>query len=190
MATEKTRYKIPPDAEAGIYARAGEGKTLAEICNWLEQTHGVRVSPTAIRKKLAKRRAEREVVAKAVVREQLSKTVLSDIDVLDVEKGRLRKLARRLFRTLTAPVPKGLDEVQQLLIRAALSDTGELYLKTVDRLTKVVHTKLHYSGADAPDDPLVALADAERRLTGRLDRLAAKRREDEAPPGDRSDSGG
>lgn len=185
-----TPIKITEEMLPGIYALAAKGKSLTQICAALLESHGVTVSPSAVRKHLTKRRVEREVVAKATVREQLAKTVLSDIDVLDSEKRRLRRLAGRLYATAAKPLPPGLDAVDELAARAAIGATCELYLKTVDRLTKVVHTKLHFAGADAPDDALTSLADAARRVDSRLDRLAATGSEKEVPPGDSPEPGG
>ncbi len=176
MAAEKTRNKIPPDAESGILEQAGKGRSLREICDWLETTHGVRVSPNAIRKKLAKGRADREVIAKAVVRERIVKTVTSDIDQLDRDTRRLKRLATSLYKLA---LRKPLAEVGR-------TTTSQVYAAIVEQVRKLVDLKLHYSGADTPDDPLAQLADAERRVTGRLDRLAAARGESAAPAGDRA----
>ena len=173
--------KIPPDAEPGIYARAGEGKTLAEICEWLHKTHGVRVSPTAIRKKLAKRRKEREVVAKAVVREVIAKTVTTDLDVLAKQQGRLAKLATRHFN-------RALKNEQGEFERKSPT---ELYCLVVEQLRKVAETKLHFSGADAPDDAFADIRAAEARLARGMAGVRARLKESGVPlPDDAPGEGG
>lgn len=167
---EKNRFKIPPDAEAGILERAGKGDSLREICAWLEKTHGISVTPTAIRKKLTKRRAEREVVAKAVVREHIAKTVTSDLEHLDRERNRLSILSTKLFNS--ALKSRGFRR----------KESADSYRGVVDCLRKVIDTKLHYSGADTPDDGASELAAAEERLTSKLARLRASETGD--VPGD------
>ena len=69
--------------------------------------------------------------------------------MLEKERGKLARLADKLL---------DLDGKEPDLSRV------DLYLKTVDRLTKVVDTKLHYSGADQPDasEPKSLTADAIR----------------------------
>lgn len=165
-AAEKAAHKIPPNLEPAILEQAGLGKSLRQICDWLASTHDVHVGPTSIRKKLAKGRAERDVVAKAIVREKLAKTVLSDIDVLELEKRRLRKLARLHF-----------EEAIHGVNRVLGKSSTELYCLVTEHLRKVVDTKLHYSGADTPDDGVAELLAAERALASGMAGVAERLRQ-------------
>lgn len=117
--------QIPPKFEADILAKAGEGLTTRAIAAWLKETHNVDTSHKTVAKLIARHRAERADVAKAIVREQLGKTVNADIARLEQIRAGLAKRAAKA---------KGPE----------FAKLTELELKAIDR-------KLHYAGADTED---------------------------------------
>lgn len=119
--------RIPPALEDAVFAKAGEGLSSRQIVAWLLATHEVSTSHTTVSKLLAKRRTERADVAKAVVREQLGKSLNADIARLEEIRADLAKRA------------SGAADTRDFV------KLTELELKAIDR-------KLHYSGADAPDE--------------------------------------
>lgn len=149
--------KIPPDREADILAKAGEGWSHQRITDWLAQEHGVRVSRVAVTKLLGRLQSERADTAKAVVREKLAAQLGPGLDVLAAQTEKVRRLANRLYARAKTN-------------QKAVSP----FLKAVEQLRKNVDTQLHYSGADTPDDSLSALADAERRFLDKLARAAGQ----------------
>lgn len=142
--------KIPPNLQTELVARATEGWSSQQIADWLKTEHGVDVSHAAVRKRLAATRTDRAEAAKLVVRETLSRTLGEDIRCLD----ELRIEAVR--RCKAAPD----DKTWALL---------------ADQARKLIDTKLHYSGADQPDDP---------KLSGLADFLGTVLRAESAGDGD------
>lgn len=163
--------KIPPEREADILAKAGEGWPHHQIAAWLLSEHQVEVSRQAISKLLARVQGERSQVAKAIVREHLARTLTPDLDLLDEQTANVRELAKSLFER----AKKNSKRVPR-------------YLRVVEQIRRNVHTKLHFSGADQPDNATSYVA-VERRL---LERVARAVREGEGPPvpGDPSDPDG
>lgn len=134
--------KLSPDLERIVLAKAGEGMTTDAIAAMLGAEYSIRISGQAIRKRLAQTRIERGVVATAIARESLRPAVLDDLGVLARERGRVRRLATMMYREATS------DE-RSVGGRAVF---GDLYLKALDRLVKIIDTRLHYAGADAGAD--------------------------------------
>ncbi len=129
---------IPPNLEPAVLAKAGEGLSTRQIAEWLSSEHAVRASHVAVASLLKATKAERADAAGAIARKALSTHVLSDLDVLARERIRLQKLARRLYHS-----------------------DPDLYLKAVDRLVKVVESKLHFAGVDSERADVTKLSDEE-----------------------------
>lgn len=144
------RSKLTPALEREVMEKAGEGWSARRIADWLKAERSVTMRFQGIAEFLAKTRTERADVAKAIVREKLTPHVTRDIDRLEKHAAKLDAMADRLA-----------------------DGDPELYLKAVEQLRKVTDTKLHYSGADTPDDSLSDLAAAEQRVAGKLARLLA-----------------
>jgi hypothetical protein len=111
--------RITGDMVAGMLKLAGSGKSAAEIAAWILAEHKVKVSDRAVRQHLAKVAKDREPLAKAVVQEQLSKTLTADITALDRLLGRAHQVE------LDAGNPEKLEELDKELARLALSDIEE-----------------------------------------------------------------
>lgn len=140
--------KITAELEPEVLRKATEGWSAERIAAWLFTAHKVQISGTAIRKRLTQTRTDRADVAKVIVREVLGKSIPEDL-------ARLERLALKAEK-----------------LAGDCEHDPALWAKLADQVRKFTETKLHFSGADTPDDSLSSLADAESRLSGRLDRLA------------------
>jgi hypothetical protein len=150
--------KITPAVEPEILAKAALGWPTRKIAEWLGTEHGIRVSFQAVAQMLEKTRDERADIAKTVVREKLAAQLCPDLDILGKWLAKLDAVAEDL----------------------GVSDP-ELLLKYVEQIRKIIDTKLHYSGADTPDDSLSELAAAHARVQARLQRLIDAEAEAERP---------
>jgi hypothetical protein len=134
--------KISPDLEQVILAKAGEGLPIRAIAAWLLSEHKVKIAPSAVAKRLAKIRDERSEVTKAVVAIKLAGHVTADLDILARELRRLGIGAGRLYRTAMALSGNMVDEA-----------SWELYLKSSDRISKLVEMRMKYAGAEENKGP-------------------------------------
>jgi hypothetical protein len=138
------KNKIPPNLTEDILERAGTGRSGAEIAAWLGQVHGIKVSGRAVLGLLRKIRDERQPIAKAVLTEQLGKTLTSDLRALD---GILDRAAA---------------------IEREARDAGERdeALRAQDRQLRALELRLKLSGAGEPDEPerLVVVLPAQRPI--------------------------
>lgn len=123
---------IPPNLERDVLSQAGKGKTTREIAAWLAEK-GVQVSHKTVAKLLARHREERADVAKVVVREELQKTLPSDLRRLEEIRADLQDEADGLKDKKTGKVPAN-ERGSYLQLRRAELDT--------------IRVKLHFSGAD------------------------------------------
>jgi len=129
--------KLTPDHEKRILALAGSGKTNRQIAADLA-TSGLTVSHTAIGRFLSRTKASRADAAKNVVREKLVGGLTEDLDRLELEASRLAKMARKLGTKIEDDEATAKEHLR--------------YFRVVDRLAKLTDLKLHYAGADTPDD--------------------------------------
>lgn len=200
--------KISPALEKEILAKATEGASSRAIAAWLHTERGVKVSPQAVQRVLKLSSQTRAEVARAVVREKLSKTVISDLDRLGREQTRVEKLTKRLYRVavrsldtlerLSGAQPKTqtvdqmidsmsakptVEEIQMAV--AVVHDAADAALKATDRATKLAALKLKLSGADpdAGKEPEPVDDDEFRRKVSSLaDRLASAREKGAGAP--------
>src|SRR3990167_4247151 len=128
---------IPPASESEVLAKAGEGWTTRRISQWLKDEKGIEASHATVAKLLAKARSFRADVAKVVVREELGKTLLTDLEHLEAIRADLAERAKECL--LPADV-NGQRIVNPMAFTA--------YLKTRELEVKVIDRKLHYAGAD------------------------------------------
>lgn len=155
--------KLPPDLIPEILTRAGQGFTTRQISEWLFTDHAVKYSHASVANLLKATRTERADVAKEVVREHLGRHLNRDLERLETIRAAIARKVRGLGRKT------GKDAI------AAWARLLELEVKVIDR-------KLHYAGADVPDDPDDAIALAGQRLAGKLDRLLAESSQDSGEP--------
>lgn len=186
---------IPPDLEPEVLAKYGEGWRSRKIAEWLKVEHGVECSHAAVARIVAHARTERADVAKDVVREKLSKTLTTDLDVLEAELRRVEKLSARLHKRAhqDLDILEKPSEADYNALRTAMLGADRMVARALEAsatLTGIAKTKLHFAGADAPDDSLDELSQAEQRLASKLDQLAANSGANEGDPGDRSDASG
>jgi len=118
---------IPAELHGFVLAKAGSGKGSVDIARALQTEHGLKVSAKTVERLLRRIRKVRAEVTKAVVREALAPGLTRDIQ-------RLEQLVRKTMRR----IPGAADDFA--------------YCKLVEQVRKLVETKLHYSGADQPDD--------------------------------------
>lgn len=120
---------LPANLESEVLAKAAENMSVRQISAWLETAHATKVSAATISRFLAKRRTERADVAKAVVREQLGKTLNADLSRLEEIRAELQASAQDPENSISE------------------------YVKITELEVKVIDRKLHYSGAGEPDQP-------------------------------------
>jgi len=184
--------KLTPALERDVLARAAGGESADAIAVWLKKAHKVVISGRALRNRLRATREERSEVVKAVVREKLAPMVASDLDHLErirTEIAEDRVLARGLITKLAKGEATTEAEAGSWDVREAMVWSKQ-YVKLTELELKAVDRKLHYAGADAPDDPNAELASAAERLDSRLDRLAPSPGETEAAAGARAEPDG
>lgn len=145
-----TISKISAELEGEILAQAARGMSSRAIAEWLETERGVHISNVAIAKRLAQTRVERGDVAKAVTREALRPIILSDLEVLQEQRDRLVRMSGDLY---------GVDH--------------EVFLKTQDRLTKVIETRMKFAGVDGQDEVEHMSDDKLRELAAKAMRVLA-----------------
>jgi hypothetical protein len=153
-------FAIPPDLESELLAKAASGHTTRQLSAWLLEAHAVDASHAAVARLLAKHRDARADIAKSVVRENLARTLTTDLDVLAKHVAKLDALADR-----------------------SADGEPEFYLKAVEQLRKLVDTRLHYAGADQPDTQSDELASLGERAARRL-LLAIASSDEESALGD------
>jgi len=188
--------KISPKLEKEMLAKAADGLSAGEIVTWFLKDHGIKISRAAIGKRLHQTRVERSEVAKAVVREHLTKTVVSDLDRLAEEQQRVERLGRRLYGIADKAVgaierAQAGEKVDAFELEAAMQAApsfSALAFRSTAEASRLAQARLHYSGADADDEGASEVAEAERRVRGRVDSIAASLREGQADPDDRDDS--
>lgn len=137
--------RIPTEKHAEILRRAATGESSDAIAAWLT-LEGIEVTGRSIRKMLEKRRTERADVTKAIVRDELGKTLTADLSEMD-------DLLRRA-RAIEDAVAPGVDEDG----RPTKGDPA-LALKAIEQQRKIIDTRLHYSGAGEPDAGASTLGD-------------------------------
>ena len=139
---------IPSTLHGQILDKAGEGLGVRAITEWLLEAHGVKSNRTTVSQLLKGLKADRAVIATAVVREELSTTLTADIHRLE-----------RLIKKTLAKVRRE-------------EDVG-MYCRLVDQTRKLIETKLRYSGAADGEDKQPA-ANADSPLMLAMSRLRAE----------------
>lgn len=118
---------IPENLHKIVLDLAGQGKTTRAIADELVAKHGHKTNFSTVARLLKSLRKDRAEISKAVVREELSSTLTSD----------LQRLERFAKRVAVRASKKGCDNMS--------------FAKLVDELRKITETKLKFSGADEPD---------------------------------------
>jgi hypothetical protein len=142
---------IPPGLEGAVLSQYLAGKSHRQIAAWLLTEHKIEITYRSVGRFLATTRQNSAVESKAAINAAAAGGALDDLGRLDVH-------ARLLHETA--------------LKQHAAGDLKG-YRLTVEQLRKVAHTRLHFSGADAPSDDAAAYADAANSVTSRLARLVA-----------------
>lgn len=150
--------------EGEILEKAASGLRSNAISEWLFATHGITISASAIRKRVQGVRLERREVTQAAAVEALTRVVLSDLDVLEAERRRARKLATKLYKLAMTDSDTAVN-----------GEAAELYLKALDRVTKLVDMRLHYAGVDADIDPEAASDEQLQELVKKAVKVLEKR---------------
>lgn len=140
MANEK----ITPEHEAAIKRLKGKGQTTRQIAEAMKAS-GLKISHAAIARFLERTRESRAEVTKAKVRDALGDAVLSDLDELEVERKRLVRLAEKFGTSLEKTPTTNLE---------AIGSKSRNYSRVLGDLAKITDLRLHYAGADTPDEPV------------------------------------
>lgn len=90
------RRAIPVALEPLVLEKAAHGMAGREIAEWLEKEHKVKTSYRSVLRFIERTRADRAAIAGAVVREELSKTVLSDLDRVEHIRSKVAQKADAL----------------------------------------------------------------------------------------------
>ena len=139
--------KVTAEIERALLERAAASSESAEqLASWLSATHGIVICARAVRKRVAQVRLDRAEATKAIVREKLAREVPDDLARLEVMAAKAWSMAKKNEKD-----PK-------------------VWALLVEQVRKITETKLHFSGADVPDDSLTTLAAAAQRLRMRVDR--------------------
>lgn len=149
MATRK----ISPELEKELLKRSAEGHTTRALSAWVLAEKGIKISHQAIGNLLRQTRRERSEVTKAVVREQLTKTVTADVDVLGETQDELRRVKALLLARALRDLEAERVIVSEGETKEASVESVEQFRKVCDTLTKVTNTKMHFAGADEPSTP-------------------------------------
>lgn len=163
IITQAVEEFIAAKAQTGASSRAISAMLLAEM--------GVTLSHKGVANEMTKRRNERSDIAKNVLREKLGKTLLGDIDRLE----RVRKQVNARAAKVKDRESPGGGKTEWLMCK-------ELEVKILDR-------KIHYSGADTPDDTLSELEAAGDRVASRVADLIGQDQEADGEPDDAGEGG-
>ena len=139
------RNKIAPALTEGILEQAGRGLSGAEIAAWLEAEHGIKVTGRAVLGLLARTRAEREPITRAVLAEKLGKSVGTDLAALDGVLGRAEEIERE----------------------ARAAGERDEALRAQDRQLRALELRFKLSGAGQPSgerEPFIVVLPPERPL--------------------------
>lgn len=111
--------KIPTALEGDILTRAGQGASAADLAAWLGADHGIEVSDRSVRTFLEKRRREREPIARAVIVENVTKSITTDLDALEYLAGKAREILQRATMGEKLQPSIALDAIKtELAVRA------------------------------------------------------------------------
>jgi len=115
---------IPPNLEAEVLAKAGEGLSCPRLAAWLKETHGLKVSARAVQRFLRDIAEERKPIAQAVIRDKLGKTLTADLDAVEgllsraeaneLEVGKLDDIIEELERLAKIDVGQAFDKSGKL----------------------------------------------------------------------------
>lgn len=153
--------KISANLEKEILKRSAHGDSGPQIVAWLLAEHGIKISRQAITDLLKKTRVERSEVAKAVVKDELTGQVTSDLQILMQSLRRVERLERRLhakanrFLTIAEkatkgePGPDGAPLTIEAVVAASegANDAAAIALKASAEVRAQVDTKLEFAGA-------------------------------------------
>ncbi len=136
---------IPPRLHAEVLARAGEGLNCADIASWLGREHNVKTHESSVKRLLRKVAAERAPIAKAVVTEQLSKTLTVDLSSMNA----------LLKRSVS-------NEARCTQLIKAAGDEPVLQLRAMEQMRReraeqrsLLELRFRLSGADSNDDDVM-----------------------------------
>ena len=118
-----------------VLGLSGEGLGCREIAKRLEQEKGLKMAHTSVNKWLKAVRTERAEDTKALVQENIKGTVPRDLEILTETRDQLNNYRQ------------GMDEDGNP-IQIKISER----LMCIDRLNKVIDTRLKYSGAEEKED--------------------------------------
>lgn len=124
--------KITPPIERKIIGWATvDGLPPSAMVERILAEDGISVTVQAVRKVVARTKADRQAATQAVVKEQLGRSAVSDLDRLD----RIRSQIARKARSVDADPDRVREWTALKKLEAEITDR-----------------KLHYAGADAPDE--------------------------------------
>jgi hypothetical protein len=157
---------IPPELEDAILDQAGKGMSLRALEEWLRTEHKVDAGRNAIGRFLAKRRAERSEITRAVTVQKLAGSVISDLDRLEEIRGQVAAKASVFddgIEILVETLQKASEELKKhgdldgeraskmARVMNSMTSATQTWTKLKELELKTVDTKLHYSGADGGD---------------------------------------
>jgi hypothetical protein len=132
---------LPESIHPELLTKHGEGLSSRAIAAWLKDEKGIVVTHHTVARFLKATLAERGATTRKVVQEELSRSVISDVDVLSRRLGSMNALAARLAKHLRA-----LD-----LNDETFDDRAKTLVAVTESVRKLAETKLHFAGADTTD---------------------------------------
>lgn len=170
---------LPDDMMPELLKLHGQGKSAEFMVVWLRDTHGIEVSAGAIRKRLAKVRAERAKVSQAIIADKVSRTVAKDLDEVGfaIERALQDELTARMDAESEAEVKTvvaGKEESRTVRKHEPGSESWSRVMHVVSRsrndLGMLLKLRLQLAGANEGKKQ----ADAQQvteDLLARVDRL-------------------
>ena len=159
-------FKIPPELHEAILQKSRSSVGVRAIAEWLKREHGVVVAHQTVANLVKREGVERATEARVTARTKLSKTIVSDLD-------RLELFARKAIR-----IAKGCE------------GEPEVWVKVARELRGILVEKLKLAGATTDDHDGAAELDAALRVRSRLASLAERQRARAGASDSSSDGGG
>ncbi len=160
MRSESTAMaKLNDQARDEVLKLLARGQSQRAVAEWVKRHYGVSISQPAIAKIAKSARTVRADVAKVVIRDKVAGALTGDLDVLEQQVRRLKRLTGKAFKH-ALKYPR----------------ESQSFLNISRELRETIEQRIKRSGADEPDEPLLGLVD----WLGQA--LNASRTEEESDP--------
>lgn len=172
---------IPPALESELIERAAQGASTRDLSQWLKDAKGITASYKAVQRLLSRTKSERADVAKAIVRETITKELPKDLERLEGALTRAVTLAERLHKRTHEALdaladPEDADPSALRVALASFETLSDRAIKASNAELNAFKVRLHFAGADTPDSDADAASLAEQSFNSRMAGLATRLR--------------